>query len=102
MARLASTSDSESRRVEHRSFKMIYYIYVLKSQSANKSYVGMTNNLRRRLDEHNSGKHFYTKRHMPWTMIYNERYDNLVEARIREKYLKTVSGRRFLKKLFAR
>jgi len=60
----------------------------------------MTNNLDRRLKEHNSGKHFYTKRHCPWVMIYNEKYDNLKEARKREKYLKSASGRKLIKELF--
>jgi len=77
-----------------------YFLYILKSETAVKSYVGITNNLKRRLSEHNSGKHFYTKRYCPWVMIYNEKYDSLKEARSREKYLKSASGRRFLKELF--
>ncbi|MFA6257435.1 MAG: GIY-YIG nuclease family protein [Candidatus Paceibacterota bacterium] len=79
---------------------MNYFLYILKSTVSLKSYVGITNNLNRRLAEHNSGKSFYTKRHCPWTMIYNEKYDSLKEARKREKYLKSASGRKFLKKLF--
>jgi len=72
----------------------------LKSCSVKKSYVGMTNNLTRRLSEHNSSKHFYTKRYVPWIMIYHEQYDNLTEATKREKQLKTSSGRKLLKTLF--
>jgi len=79
---------------------MNYFLYILKSTISNKSYTGITNNLNRRLKEHNLGKHFYTKRHSPWIMIYNEKYDSLKEAREREKYLKSASGRKFLKKLF--
>ncbi len=41
----------------------MYTIYVLKSEVALKSYVGVTDNLERRIAEHNSGKNFYTKRH---------------------------------------
>ena len=81
---------------------MKYFIYILKSLTARKSYVGMTNDLDRRLREHNSGKHFYTKRYCPWIMIYNEKYDSLKEARRREKYLKSSSGRKFLKELFSK
>ena len=80
---------------------MRYFIYVLKSLSAKKSYVGITNNLQRRLMEHNSGKHVYTKRHKPWVMIYSEEYDSLKESREREKYLKSAIGRKFLKTLFS-
>jgi putative endonuclease len=78
------------------------FLYVLKSTVRCKSYVGITNNLDRRLQEHNSGKHFYTKRHCPWVMIYSEKYDSLDEARKREKYLKSTSGRKFLKQLFSK
>ncbi len=81
---------------------MNHFLYILKSSVFNKSYTGITNDLDRRLKEHNSGKHFYTKRHRPWVMIYNEKYDNLKEAREREKYLRSASGRKFLKELFSR
>jgi predicted GIY-YIG superfamily endonuclease len=75
----------------------MYFVYVLRSLSASKSYVGFTNNLVRRLGEHNEGKHFYTKRHAPWQIVYSEQYDTLKDARGREKYLKSAAGRRFLK-----
>ncbi len=81
---------------------MNYFLYVLKSKIANKSYTGITSNLERRLKEHNLGKHFYTKRHCPWTMIYSEKCDNLEEARKREKYFKSSSGRKILKNLFSK
>ncbi|HWA31932.1 MAG TPA: GIY-YIG nuclease family protein [Candidatus Paceibacterota bacterium] len=79
---------------------MTYFLYILKSEVSNKSYTGITNNLTRRLAEHNSGKHFYTKRHRPWVMIYTENYASLSEARKREKYLKSAAGRKVLKNIF--
>ena len=97
MARLASRSDSESRRV---GWLFMFFVYILKSQVANKSYVGHTDDLDRRIKEHNSGKHFYTKRYLPWEIIYNENFENANEARKREKYLKTTNGRRFMKNIF--
>jgi len=81
---------------------MNYFLYILQSINYKKSYTGITNNLDRRLLEHNSKKHFYTKRYCPWKMIYSEKYDNLKEARKREKYLKSASGRKFLKELFSK
>ncbi|MBI4087426.1 MAG: GIY-YIG nuclease family protein [Candidatus Liptonbacteria bacterium] len=78
----------------------MFIVYVLKSAAASKSYVGVTNDINRRLSEHNSGRHFYTKRHLPWLVIHAETFNNFREARMREKYLKTAAGRRFLKKLF--
>jgi len=67
-----------------------------------KSYVGITDDIDRRLREHNSGKHLYTKRYMPWELIYTEELASIDEARKREKYYKSTTGRRALKKLFGR
>ncbi len=78
----------------------MYFVYVLKSLRFKKSYVGFTNNIERRLTEHNSGKQYYTKRYMPWVIIHKECYDTKEVAVRREKFLKTASGRRFLKTLF--
>ena len=80
---------------------MEYTVYVLRSLRFTKSYVGFTNNLVKRLEEHNSGKSYYTKRYLPWKIIHTENYLSHAEAIKREKYLKTASGRRLvLKKLF--
>jgi putative endonuclease len=76
----------------------MYILYVLKSKTAKKSYVGITIDLTRRINEHNSGKNFYTKRYCPWNLIYKEELSSWGEARKREKYLKSAVGRRFLKK----
>ncbi len=78
----------------------MFIVYVLKSNIVKKSYVGLTDSIEGRLKEHNSGKHFYTKRYLPWKVIHKEEFDNFTEARRREKFLKSTSGRRFLKKLF--
>jgi putative endonuclease len=67
-----------------------------------KSYVGITDDVYRRLREHNSGKHSYTKRYMPWDLIYTEELTSIEEARKREKYYKSTTGRRALKRLFNR
>jgi len=76
-------------------------VYVLRSKVAKKSYVGVTSDLERRLKEHNDGKSFYTRRYMPWEIIYTEEFQEEQEAVKREKYFKAGSGRRFMKKLFA-
>lgn len=78
----------------------MFYVYILKSISCEKSYVGTTNDIIRRLGEHNSGKMAYTKKYKPWKIINVEKYDTLSEARKRESFLKTGAGRRFMKSLF--
>ncbi|KKT01009.1 MAG: GIY-YIG catalytic domain protein [Candidatus Nomurabacteria bacterium GW2011_GWA2_43_15] len=80
----------------------MFFVYVLKSQSYKKSYVGHTDNLDRRLKEHNSGRNNFTRRYMPWNIVYTEKYDNIDDAVKREKFLKTTTGRRFLKKIFVK
>ena len=76
----------------------MYYVYVLSSLSYNIQYVGHTDNLERRLKEHLDGKSRYTKGRGPWKLVYKERYSSRKKAAQREKYLKTGSGRSFLKR----
>ncbi|MFA6251771.1 MAG: GIY-YIG nuclease family protein [Candidatus Paceibacterota bacterium] len=73
------------------------FVYILKSINHEKFYVGSTTDIDRRIFEHNSGSTTYTKRYMPWKVIYTEKYVNLSEARKREKYLKSSAGRKFTK-----
>lgn len=80
----------------------MYYVYILKSLNFPKTYVGMTNNVVRRLAQHNSGYHFYTKRYLPWEIMYTETSESREQARIREKYYKSAAGRRWIRyNLFA-
>jgi putative endonuclease len=58
----------------------------------------MTEDLERRLKEHNAGKSKFTSGHRPWELIYFEEAETAPEARIREKYLKSAAGKRFLLK----
>ena len=76
---------------------MFYYTYVLKSKKDNKLYTGFTNDLRKRLSQHNSGKSTYTKGRGPFEIIYYEACLLEEKARSRELYLKTGMGKRYLK-----
>jgi len=78
----------------------MFTVYILKSTVTAKSYVGVTNDILRRINEHNAGKHAYTKIYRPWSIIHQEVFGDFATARAREKYLKSASGRKFLKKLF--
>lgn len=75
------------------------FVYILQSLTSEKTYVGSTTDLAKRLDQHNSGKSNFTKTFLPWKLIYKEEYSNIQEARKREKYFKSAAGRRVLKKL---
>lgn len=67
---------------------IMYHVYLLKSQKNNSLYIGYTKNMERRLKEHNAGLVEYTKKYLPWTLIYYESYISLEDAKKREKSLK--------------
>jgi putative endonuclease len=75
----------------------MHYVYVLHSTSDNGFYIGYSANLRRRLNEHKNGISFATSYRGPWKLIYYEAYLEQADAIGREKFLKSGSGRRFLK-----
>ncbi len=76
---------------------IMFYTYLLKSKKDNSLYTGSTSDLRKRLKEHNTGKSNYTKKHMPYEVIYYEACLNEEDARSRELYLKSGMGKRYLK-----
>ena len=80
----------------------MYYIYVPISLKTGKPYVGFTDNIQRRLQEHNSGNSRYTKTRGPWKLIYSEERKTLSEAERREKFFKTGDGRRVLKDILTK
>jgi len=74
-----------------------YYVYVLKSDLDGLFYTGYTNNLKRRLKEHQKGNVYSTKRRLPVNLIYFEGSLNQKDATRREKYLKSGNGKIYLK-----
>jgi putative endonuclease len=73
------------------------YVYVLRSSKDGQFYVGLTRDLRVRLQMHNNGKVPSTKRRVPLELIYWEGSLNENDAAQREKYLKTAWGKRYIK-----
>jgi putative endonuclease len=71
---------------------MIYYTYVLKC-SDETLYVGATNNIEKRLKEHNTSKQgaHYTKIRRPVELMYKEEFETLSESRKREVQIKKMS-----------
>jgi len=74
----------------------MFYVYVLKSLSDGMFYTGSTNDLQRRFKEHNNGLNFSTKHRRPFILIYYEACLDEKDARVREKYLKTGIGKKYL------
>ena len=80
----------------------MHYAYILKSQKdRNKIYVGSTNNLERRLSEHNDTPSCsYIKTFAPWNLKISVSFKDELSALKFEKYLKSHSGRAFIKRHF--
>jgi len=76
---------------------MYYYVYVLQSEKDYKFYVGYTNNIKRRLTDHNNGKVTSTKKRIPLKLVYWEGCLSQADSTKREKYLKTAWGKRYIK-----
>jgi len=74
----------------------MYFVYVLRSQKTRYRYIGHTNNLTRRLKEHNSGFTKSIRFQTPFIMEYSEKYETRNEAIKREKFLKSGKGREWL------
>ena len=75
----------------------VFYVYVLRSESDSGFYIGFSTNLRARLRQHQEGESRATSHRGPWELVYYEAYLNQEDALGRERYLKSGSGRRFLK-----
>ena len=76
---------------------MNYYVYCIKSNRKNWLYVGMTNDIDRRIRQHQAGYSKSTAHYRPFKLIFKERYPDSNTARAREKYLKTSSGKRYIR-----
>ena len=74
-----------------------FYTYVLKCEKTGTFYTGTTDNLERRLEQHNNCQVYYTKNRLPVRLVYFEACLNKDDAYRRERYLKTGMGKRYLK-----
>ena len=75
----------------------MYYVYVLLSEKNGHFYTGSTSDLKRRFEEHNSGKVKSTSDRKPFKLVYYEGCLNEYDARRRERYLKSGMGKKYLK-----
>jgi len=78
---------------------MSYFVYAIRSKIDRRFYVGFTENVQKRLNEHNSGKTKSTKGYRPWDLIFTTECQTRAEARKLEKYYKGGSGKEKLKQM---
>jgi putative endonuclease len=75
----------------------VSYTYVLRSKTNNRLYTGITQDLRKRFNQHDSKQSTWTKHRGPFELIYYEACLNAEDTKSREKYLKSGMGKRYLK-----
>ena len=83
------------------SFKSMYTLYILYSESLDRYYVGYTNDVPRRISEHNRSKGKYTDAGIPWVVIYTETFNTKKSAMDREKYIKSRKSKKYIIELVA-
>ena len=77
------------------------YVYILESLlESGGFYVGITEDLKLRLKQHNAGDVFHTAKYKPWMLKNYFAFEDRKKAYAFERYLKSGSGRAFAKKHF--
>jgi putative endonuclease len=77
----------------------MFYVYILKSLKDGKFYIGFSADLRRRLQEHQSGRSKSTKSRLPLELLYYEAHASKRDALRREEYFKTSKGKSSLRQM---
>jgi len=80
----------------------MFCVYILKSQSKDIHYVGHAEDVDSRVDRHNAGRNNFTKRGVPWVLVYTEVYHARSEAMKREHKIKSKKSQSYLEKLVAK
>ncbi len=77
----------------------MYYVYLIESLSAEgQRYVGITEDLKQRLREHNAGESSHTSKSKPWKLATYVAFTDRAKAEAFERYLKSGSGHAFARK----
>jgi putative endonuclease len=77
----------------------MHYVYLLESEpEPDRRYVGLTIELRQRLQDHNAGKSSHTAKYRPWRIVTYVAFSNRSKAEAFERYLKSGSGHAFARK----
>ncbi len=77
----------------------MYTVYILYSHKIDRYYIGYSNDITRRLDEHNRRKGKFTDRGIPWVIVYTEDFKSKEKAVEREFYIKSQKSRIYIESL---
>ena len=68
----------------------MYYVYVLRSSKDGKKYIGISQNIKERLKQHNNGQNTSTKNRRPFKLEFYKLCDNKIEAlKLEKRYKKS-------------
>jgi len=74
----------------------MYYVYILQSPKTHRYYIGSTENLENRLEEHNSGETKSIRNGIPWKIVHTKEFQTRSEAVKKEKQIKARGAKRYL------
>ncbi len=77
----------------------MYHVYNLLNEVKTRTYTGVTDDVKKRLKEHNAGRVKSSSPHRPYKVIHTESFEALSEAMQKEKFYKSTTGRRRLKEM---
>ena len=77
----------------------MWKVYIIYSEKIDRYYIGITDNLPWRLERHNQGWGRFTKRGIPWMVVYTEKYNTKSEAVKREREIKNLKSRKYIENL---
>jgi putative endonuclease len=80
----------------------MFYLYIIQSLKTGKFYIGHTNDLVRRFNEHNSGQTKSTRSGKPWVLVYSCPFETNLEAGKEELRLKKMKSHKYIEELVAR
>ena len=78
----------------------MYYVYILLNAAKRRTYTGVADDVNKRLALHNAGRVKASRPHRPYNVIHIEKFETLKEARQKEKFFKSTTGRRKIKEMF--
>ena len=75
------------------------YVYILKSQTSGKYYIGESTNVDLRLEFHNKFGTGYTSRYRPWSLVFKKEFPDRLSAMKAERKVKSWKSRKMIEKL---
>ncbi|MBI5662604.1 MAG: GIY-YIG nuclease family protein [Ignavibacterium album] len=78
---------------------MKYYLYILKSKTSDKYYTGISEDVERRLEFHNTREKGFTSRYRPWEVVFKKEFENKAEAIRAERNVKRWKSKLMIEKL---